>query len=182
MAFILAKPLFCSIADKYAIHERVLICAILGTTISYGLLAVLPFLPFKNLYWPLFCVFMFFGYTSSGVLTSITDSLVLKIAEPEGSDFGKIRVWGTIGWGLMSEIIGLLNKHVSTDLLPHYVPGILLFIALEVCDLILMGFYFKIMREEHVKSDLTRERRPTLQEAIEQSISTRARSYYNTKC
>ena len=37
------KPLFCSIADKYIIHEWILVVAILGLTTSYGLLIVLPF-------------------------------------------------------------------------------------------------------------------------------------------
>lgn len=115
---------------------------------------------------------MLFGSISGGVLTSITDSLVMKVAELEGSNFGKIRVWGTIGWGSMSLVVGELNK-LDTSILPSYVPGFLFFVCLELFDTILMLCNLKKMRMEHQKSDLNRERRPTLEEAIEQSISTR---------
>lgn len=37
------KPLFCSIADKYIIHEWILVVAIIGLTTSYGLLVALPY-------------------------------------------------------------------------------------------------------------------------------------------
>lgn len=36
------KPLFCSLADKYVIHEWILVAAIMGLTTSYGLLTLLP--------------------------------------------------------------------------------------------------------------------------------------------
>lgn len=123
--------------------------------------------------WLLFCVLMIFGNVFQGVLTSITDSLVLKVAELEGSNFGKIRVWGTIGWGSMSLFIGWLNE-LDSRLLPRYVPGLLLFILLGLIDCILMLANLKKMRMQHQRSDLKRPRRLTLQETIEQSISTRA--------
>lgn len=123
---------------------------------------------------------MIFGNVFQGVLTSITDSLVLKVAEMEGSNFGKIRVWGTIGWGSMSLLIGWLNETNNRVLsryvpgLPRYTPGLILFVFLGIIDCILMLANLKKLRMQHLRSDQKRERRPTLQETIEQSISTRA--------
>ena len=116
---------------------------------------------------------MIFGNVFQGVLTSITDSLVLKVAELEGSNFGKIRVWGTIGWGSMMLLIGWLNE-LDTRLLPRYVPGLLLFVLLGLMDAILVLASLRKMRMQHRRFVQKRPRRPTLQETIEQSISTRA--------
>lgn len=113
---------------------------------------------------------MLLGSISTGVITSITDSMVMKIAETENSNFGKMRVWGTIGWGLISSIVGFINA-LDIKFLPQYTPGILLFVFLQIIDLLLVSNHLKKIRNACQKSNLKKERRPTLEEAIEKSIS-----------
>lgn len=115
---------------------------------------------------------MFLGQNFSGVLTTITDSMVAKVAETNNSNFGRIRVWGTIGWGALSFLIGYLNTF-ENRFLPYCVPGILLFILIGACDFVLMFSFVKKVRSEIQVSNLKRPRRPTVDEVIEHSISVR---------
>lgn len=132
----------------------------------------------KSLIWSLFCVLMLFASVFTGVLTSITDSLVMKVAETNNSNFGQMRVWGTIGWGLVSYAVGHLNK-LENKYVPLYTPGILLFVVLQLIDLVLMLSHLKRLREACKNSELKRERRLTLQETIEQSINQSMNQHAN---
>lgn len=101
--------------------------------------------PDKQLIWYLFCVLLVLGQVAQGVLTSITDSLVLKAAELEGSDFGRIRMFGSIGYGFLALFISWLNN-LDTKFLPRYVPGLLFFVLLQLVDCVLVLVNLKKIR------------------------------------
>ena len=107
-------------------------------------------MPDKSLIWILFCVLMVLGQVGQGVLTSITDSLALRAAELEGSNFGQIRMFGSIGYGLLALFIGWLNN-LDTAFLPRYVPGLLLFIFLQLVDCVLILWNLEEIRMKDLK-------------------------------
>jgi len=183
LAIMFAKPFFCSLSDKYAIHEWVLIGSIVGQIFSYGVMVPLAFVVEQNIVWYVFCVIMLFGNIFTGVLTSMTDSVVMKIADTEKSNFGQMRVWGTIGWGLISLLIGQINDKKSSlnpfRNWPIYTPGLVLFIVMQVMDLILMLSHKNKLRAACKSLEMEQKHRLTLEETIEQSICRSANVHHS---
>ena len=118
--------------------------------------------------WCLYCAIKCIGHMSQGVVTSITDSLVLKVAEYEGSDYGQIRMWGSIGWGVLSLLSASLNN-LDTSFLPRYVPGLLLFIFLLLVDCVLVAFYLKQISMDHLKPGHYLSRIQTVSQCVHQA-------------
>jgi hypothetical protein len=81
------------------------------------------------------------GSVGSGIMNSLTDSLVMKVTATHGSNFGKIRVWGTLGWGMFNLFLGQLNS-ISSHILPLYVPGLILFALLSCVNCLFVIFFF----------------------------------------
>lgn len=99
------------------------------------------------------------------IATTLADSLVMRIVsqiEDEEKDqgwfrpnYGNIRVWGTIGFGVFGLFSGWLNKLQIG--LPYLVPGIIMFILLMIIDVITvkMGLYDFAKLELKLKRDQT---------------------------
>lgn len=141
---LLAKPIFCSVADRYAAHHHLLLFFILMTLIGYGSLALYPFIPgfvanHKNIVWILYCLSAFIGNTSMCVVNSIGDSLAINSCERKNQSYGEYRLWGPVGFGIFGAIWGMANEIPS---LPKFTPGIITMAILLMLNIIVLAFWY----------------------------------------
>lgn len=129
---LVAKPIVCSYADKYAAHRRCLLTFMYLAILGYGSLAIYPFFPdlIKNhqtYVWFLYCFGAFLGNTSMCVVNSLGDSLAINSCTRKKINYGQYRLWGPVGFGVFGAIWGLCN---TVSFLPPYTPGILTMIVI----------------------------------------------------
>lgn len=141
---LLAKPIVCSIADKYAAHHHCLLFFITLTILGFGSLAIYPFFPtwtseHKSIVWILYCLAAFLGNTSMCVVNSIGDSLAINSCQRKGVSYGQYRLWGPVGFGIFGAIWGIANTIPS---MPKYTPGILTMVAILVLNCLLLAFWY----------------------------------------
>jgi PPP family 3-phenylpropionic acid transporter len=92
-------PLWSGLADASQRHRLVLSIALIG-----NLIAIFLF-PFSNSFWwflLLIVIESFFG----GPIISMADNATMTMLGDEREHYGRVRIGGTIGWGLAAPIIG----------------------------------------------------------------------------
>lgn len=141
---LLAKPIVCSIADKFSAHHHCLLFFIFTTIIGYGSLALYPFFPdlinnHKNVVWVLYCLAAFIGNTSMCVVNSIGDSLAINSCQRKDTSYGQYRLWGPVGFGIFGAIWGIANEIPS---MPKYTPGIITMVAILIINSLLLAFWY----------------------------------------
>jgi MFS family permease len=82
-------------------------------------------LPYIYQFW-LFFIFIVIGRTAMHIGVSLSDAICFNILDDKKAEYGKQRVWGSVGWGIFSVIAGLLVDWVSRgkmakDFTPNYV-------------------------------------------------------------
>ena len=100
---LVASPIWASIADVFNIPKRILTLAMILTV---------PFIIMLNYtesFIETIVVFSLFALSFSPLL-SMTDNAVLNILGNNQSQFGKIRVWGSVSYGISALIVGLLAE------------------------------------------------------------------------
>ncbi|KAG9508634.1 hypothetical protein GZH46_02864 [Fragariocoptes setiger] len=143
---IMAKIFFCSMADRYHAHKKYFITFLAVATIGYGSFAVLPLIieprpKDQGLYtevWVIICVMAFVSNIAMAVLSCFSDAFAVNQARREGGSYGRIRVWGTIGWGLTALAISYINQY---QYLPKLEPGLLLMAELLILDLVFVSLW-----------------------------------------
>lgn len=101
-AALLAKPFACACADRFAAHKLVLVLSLLLTLLGYGSLLLVPWLSKGSpSSWWLFCAAVLLANTAMGVVISMSDSFAMREAAAGRASFGSVRVFGTLGWGLL---------------------------------------------------------------------------------
>lgn len=99
---LLAKPVLCAFADRFAVHKLVLVSSLILTLVGFGSLIFVPWFTKGAAWtWWFFCAGVLVANTAMGVVISMTDSLAMKEVSAGRSSFGSIRVYGTLGWGLL---------------------------------------------------------------------------------
>lgn len=141
---LLAKPIVCSFADKYAAHHHCLLFFILMTVLGFGSLAVYPFFPdfynnHQNTVWALYCLAAFVGNTSMCVVNSIGDSLAINSCQKKDVSYGQYRLWGPVGFGIFGAIWGVANEIPS---MPKYTPGIITMVLILVINSLILAFWY----------------------------------------
>ena len=141
---LLAKPVVCSIADRYAAHHHCLLMFIGLTIIGFGSLAIYPFFgdwtkQHQNIVWILYCLAAFLGNTSMCVVNSIGDSLAINSCQRKEISYGEYRLWGPVGFGIFGAIWGIANE---IPFLPKYTPGILTMVAILTINNLLIAFWY----------------------------------------
>lgn len=141
---LLAKPVICSLADKYAAHHHCLLFFIFTTILGYGSLVIYPFFPdliqnHKNAVWILYCLAALVGNTSMCIVNSIGDSLAINSCQKRDISYGEYRLWGPVGFGIFGAIWGIANE-IPT--LPKYTPGILTMILILIINSLLIAFWY----------------------------------------
>ncbi|GBL93443.1 hypothetical protein AVEN_59652-1 [Araneus ventricosus] len=87
----------------------------------------------------LFGIFVTLFLVSQTSLESLTDAACSKNLGDQMEDFGKQRMWGTIGWAIFALAAGALNHAFSvSNNETNYIPGFYLSIAFYVLDIFLI--------------------------------------------
>lgn len=98
----LAKPIGCACADRFSAHKLVLVSFLILTLVGFGSLILVPWLGRASSWtWWFFCAAVLLANTSMGIVISMTDSLVMRDVSIGRSSFGSVRVFGTLGYGIL---------------------------------------------------------------------------------
>jgi len=96
-----ASPFWTGLADVGQRHKRVLLITI-GTAVL--LMAIVPAIRSFSLLFPLIIIYAFF----SAPIVSLVDGATLAMLGERRDLYGRIRILGTIGWGLSAPLVGEL--------------------------------------------------------------------------
>ncbi|XP_064082549.1 uncharacterized protein LOC135198669 [Macrobrachium nipponense] len=98
-------------------------------------------------YWE-FWVYIFlllFGQISFATGVSITDAIAVDSTSDNQGSYGSQRAWGTVGWGLMGPISGLLvDLWSGSSITKNYTPAFLLVFILGSFDIITCASSLKV--------------------------------------
>ncbi|RZC41121.1 MFS 1 domain containing protein, partial [Asbolus verrucosus] len=89
---------------------------------------------YKSLGFWCFVIFMCVGTIGFNVVNSITDAICFDVIGDEG-DYGRQRVWGTVGYGVTALISGYIVDFFSTDII-NYTPAFVIMLICAGIDLI----------------------------------------------
>lgn len=136
---ILTKLYFCSLADRYRAHRSFFIVFLILALLGYGSFAVLPFFvkvpPKPELAleaWIIICLMTSVATISMSVISCLSDAFAINYSKKTNVSYGRIRVWGTIGWGITAILLGYINQIKQ---LPELVPGLIMLIILIGIDI-----------------------------------------------
>ncbi|EEC07560.1 conserved hypothetical protein [Ixodes scapularis] len=89
----------------------------------------------------LYVVFRVVAGIAFGVGISLTDAATYAILRDRKEDYGKQRLWGTIGWGGLAPLVGYLNQMATGgSSFTDYSPGFYMLAALAVMDVLGLVF------------------------------------------
>ena len=100
---VLAAPIWGSIADRTQAHKTLLMFMLSGAIISAFLLSQV------ESFWLILLLITTFAISVASI-GSIIDSSVLSRLGQRKQDYGKFRLWGTIGFGIASPIAGFITQ------------------------------------------------------------------------
>lgn len=129
-ATILAQPLWGFLSDKYKTIKKMLLIALTGVILSAGGFMFVD--AFTG-----YLVMMFILFLFMSPITALADSLSQKTAIKHRVSFGRIRMWGSLGFAVTSLITGYILTWigVANIMLPMLFMAIMaLFIAFTISD------------------------------------------------
>lgn len=96
-----ANPLWGALADRWQVHRLVLaLCAFVAGVVSLLYLAV-------DTFWPLMAVVVTLSFFRTPI-GSLVDSTVMDLVRRAGSTYGHQRMWGSVGFVLVTAVLGRL--------------------------------------------------------------------------
>ena len=101
IVMIFSIPLWTGYADAHHKHRLLFTLATLGTVA-----AVFGIKTLHNFGWLIFAVVVFAVFLSS--IMPFMDGAVMSMLGEKKSEYGKIRLWGAVGWGLAAPLMGAL--------------------------------------------------------------------------
>lgn len=101
-----ATPFWTGLADASNQHKRILIGAV---TVMVAMNILLPFLRTFSL---VFAVQVILALFTSHAL-ALQDSATIHMLGKQRDRYGRIRLWGTIGWGVSAPIVGVLLGYLG---------------------------------------------------------------------
>lgn len=108
LAAMIAQPFWGYMTDKYKTSKKVIIACLLGAILG----AVFMF-NIYNYILLIFAVFFFFAFMSP--VGGLGDSLSQKTANRLSVSFGSIRLWGSLGFAIMSLLGGFLLAKIGVQ-------------------------------------------------------------------
>ncbi|XP_013791045.1 major facilitator superfamily domain-containing protein 6-like [Limulus polyphemus] len=112
---------------------------------------------YKTLQFWLFFIFSIIGWVASGVTVSLSDTACHEMLVGTEYEYGKQRLWGTLGWGVAAVLSGYLIRISSKEsTFVDYSPGFFVLAVLLFCDIfvILFAKVSKPKPSKHMKRDL----------------------------
>jgi MFS transporter, PPP family, 3-phenylpropionic acid transporter len=106
---VVATPFWGAVADVSRRYKLLLLALIAGCVVSVFLLST------TTLYALLLVFVALFAFMSGPVMPLIDSSVLTNLGERR-QDYGKLRLWGTIGFGLMSPLAGWLTERYNLHL------------------------------------------------------------------
>ncbi len=126
LVVMLVTPLWAGLADATHGHKRILLLALIGTLAgSVGLFL-------GQTFWALVPIVLLYATFSAPVMSLVDSSMMVMLGGERGR-YGRLRLWGAVGWGLMGPIVGALVDRYSLSyaFYGYYVlVGVTLLIAL----------------------------------------------------
>lgn len=125
------RPGFCALADRHQAHKAYLIGSLIVMIIGFLPFAILPFFEtycaeYRRLNFYLLAVTSLVGNGSLGVAWSLGEALAVNKSARTGVPFSRMRLMGTLSWGVYGLAIGQINEAPGW---PKYVPT---FIVMEL--------------------------------------------------
>jgi PPP family 3-phenylpropionic acid transporter len=99
----LSAPLWGGIADARKQHKRLLMLAIVGAIV---MVATLSFTTKFLALIPIIALFAFF----SAPIFPLIDNSVMAMLGSQRDQYGKLRLWGAVGWGIVALVVGILSE------------------------------------------------------------------------
>jgi len=95
----ISTPFWTGTADATHRHKTILIVAILG-----AIAAALTISRLTSFLWlvPVVCLYAFLG----APITALVDSATMSMLGERRDRYGRIRLWGTVGWGVTAPVVG----------------------------------------------------------------------------
>ena len=106
----IASPTWSVLADAFRLHRFLLPTAIFGTIVPVGLLMI------SGQFWALLLLVVFYAFFS-GPIVPLTDNGVLEMLGDDRAAYGKLRLWGAVGFGLSAWIGGLLAEQFGMSVI-----------------------------------------------------------------
>ncbi len=103
---LVASPLWSALSDAFRLHRFTLPVATFGSLLPMA--AMTRASNFSELMLSIIVYALFIG-----PVIPLIDSAVLEMLGTEQSGYGKLRMWGAVGWGLSSLSMGLLIERVG---------------------------------------------------------------------
>ena len=96
---LIANPLWSGLADATQRHKTVLTVTLLTTAL------VLAAIPSLKIIWLLFLAISIYSFFAAPIM-SLVDSATLTMLGDHKEEYGRLRFWGTIGYGLVAPFVG----------------------------------------------------------------------------
>jgi PPP family 3-phenylpropionic acid transporter len=119
---LVAAPIWAGIADYFGLHRKILPLIIFLTMPFVALMGS------ANSFFFLLPAIIFYGLCNSPIM-SLSDNSVLSYMGANRHNYGHVRLWGSISWGLMGWLSGILVERLGPT--AAYV-GFMVFMSLEV--------------------------------------------------
>lgn len=87
----------------------------------------------------LFTLFVVIAGTGAATVFCLSDAACYEVLGDQPENYGKQRLWGTLSWGIVTLLAGLLNDLATGDsATSSYNPGFYVMIGLVIIDLLLL--------------------------------------------
>jgi MFS transporter, PPP family, 3-phenylpropionic acid transporter len=103
---LLSGPLWGMLADSTRRHRQALIIAMTGA-IGFAVLLSIP-----SSFYILIAVLALFAFFSAPIMPLIDSSALIALGEHKDL-YGRIRLWGALGWGITAPVVGYLTEAAS---------------------------------------------------------------------
>ncbi|UYV65783.1 hypothetical protein LAZ67_3005446 [Cordylochernes scorpioides] len=88
----------------------------------------------------LYFLLLVLGWEAVGVVYSISDAICFELLGDRPDHYGKQRLWGSVGWGLMGIISGLLIEFASIDRNEiNYLPAYIILLVFLAINIVVVG-------------------------------------------
>lgn len=108
LVMLFGASLWGGIADATGMQQRLLSLAMLGSALAAAGILFAPSFP-----WLIAAVFLYSVFFSP--LFPLSDTAVLELLRSEPHRYGRIRLWGSIGWGIAAPLIGYLVERSGLE-------------------------------------------------------------------